>query len=375
MESLFMKRKRKGRWAALAIILAGCAVAALLAGMGKEAPDIAIDRPVLAVETICVQKTDYRVRVPAWGFVEPRETIDIRTQVSGNVDHVSAKVFTGTRVNRGEFLFSIDARDYHNAMVEATAAYETVRQALAIEEGRQTVARSEWKLLEQSPWAGERNKALALREPQLKACRADVQAALAKQSRAALDVERARIAAPCTGVILLENIAEGDVLDRGDVALQVACTECYQILASFSPQYRLDPKARTATIKIGADRHDGVIKAVLPRIDPQTRQNQVLVSFAGQGVVLDAYASLTLPGPFFEDAAVLPVETLRQGSSVWVLDPNGTLEIRKVTILARDPLHVVVGDGLTENDRVILTHIASPLQGMPLRQAAQNRKG
>ncbi|WP_319522604.1 efflux RND transporter periplasmic adaptor subunit [uncultured Desulfosarcina sp.] len=370
-----MKRKRKGRWAALAITLAGCAVAALLAAMDEEAPDIAIDRPVLAVETIRVQKADYRIRVPAWGFVKPRETIDIRTQVSGRVDRVSAKVFTGARVNRGEFLFSIDVRDYRNALVEATAAYETARQALAIEEGRQTVARSEWKLLEQSPWAGERNKALALREPQRKACRADVQAALAKQSRAARDVERTRIASPCKGVILSETIAEGDVMDRGDVALRVACTERYQILAAFSPQYRLDPKARTAVIEIGTDRHDGVIKAVLPRIDPQTRQKQVLMAFAGQGVMLDAYASLTLPGPFFEDAVILPVEALRQGSSVWVLGADGTLVIREVTILARDLSHIVVGNGLMENDRVILTHIASPLQGMPLRQASLNRKG
>jgi len=370
-----VKRKRKGRWAALAITLAGCAVAALLAAMGEEAPDIAIDRPVLAVETTRIQKADYRIQVPAWGFVKPRETIDIRTQVSGSVDHVSAKVFTGARVNRGEFLFSIDARDYRYALAEATAAYETARQALAIEEGRQTVARSEWKLLEQSPWAGERNKALALREPQRKVCRADVQAALAKQSRAARDVERTRIASPCTGVILSETIAEGDVLDRGDVALRVACTERYQILAAFSPQYRLDPKVRTAVIEIGTNRHDGIIKAVLPRIDPQTRQKQVLVDFAGQGVVLDAYASLTLPGPFFEDAVVLPVEALRQGSSVWVLGADGTLEIRKITILARDLSHVVVDNGLMENDRVILTHIASPLRGMPLRQAALNRKG
>ena len=370
-----MKRNTKAWWADLAILLAGCAVAAALAAMGEEESDVVIDRPALAVETIRVQKTDYRVRVPAWGFVNPRETIDLRTQVSGSVDHVSAGVFTGARVKRGEFLFSIDARNYRNALAQATAGHERARQALAIEEGRQTVAQSEWKLLEQSPWAGKRNKALVLREPQLKTLQVDVQAARAEQSRAALDVERTRVTAPCGGVILSERIAEGDVLDKGDIAMQVACTEDYRILASFSPQYQLDPKERTAMIEIGTDRHGGVIKTVLPRIDPQTRQNQALVAFEGQGVVLDAYASLTLPGLFFKDVAILPIEALRHGDNMWVLSANGTLEIREVSIIARDPLHVVVSDGLTENDRVILTHIASPLQGMPLRQAPPNRKG
>jgi hypothetical protein len=91
--------------------------------------------------------------------------------------------------------------------------------------------------------------------------------------------------------------------------------------------------------------------------------------------LLGAYASLTLPGPSFKNVAVLPKEALRHGNTVWVLSENSTLEIRNVAVLAQDILNAVIGEGLKAQDHVILSHIASPLQGMNLHRAIPITEG
>jgi RND family efflux transporter MFP subunit len=370
-----VKRLKKSTCLAFLMMVISCATTVFLIAREEEAHVSKIRKQVLSVETVPVQKTDYRVRVPAWGFVEPREIVDIRPQISGKITHVPASVFTGAAIKQGASLFLIDERDYQNALTEATAAAEQARQALEIEKGQQTIAKTEWKLLENSKWQGHQNKALALREPQLKEREAAVQMAAARQSRAALDVDRARITAPCDGEILAEHVAKGQVIDTDDVVVRMACTDCYHITAWFSPEYSIDAESHPVVIDIGMNTYDGMVKAVLPRINLKTRQKQALVEFAGQGVFLGAYASLTLPGPYFKNVVVLPKEALRSGSTVWLLSQSSTLKIRKVVLLAQDKLNIVIAQGLTEGDHVILSHIASPLQGMDLCRAIPIAEG
>ncbi len=369
-----MRSKTSNYLAAFLILLAGCSVAAWLASGGNDDAESEPQPQALVVETFCVRNTNHRLRIPAWGIVEAKETIDIRPEVGGKVGKVSPDLFIGGTVKRGESLFSIDARPYENALAEAKAAHDQEAQSLTIEQGRQTIAQSEWKLLDGMDWKGARNKPLALRHPQLKIRQAALQMALAKQDQAALDLERTRITAPCEGVILEKKVARGQVLDSGDVALQLACTTCYHVLAYFPTAYELDSDVSDVTIEIGTDRYEGTIKSVLPRIDPKTRQKQVLVAFDGDGIVLGSYAALTLPGPIFSGCAVLPDAALRSGDTVWVLGEKNTLDIRKVEVLGRDPDHVIVGSGLAEGERVILSHIASPLKGMPLRDYLKEQK-
>ncbi len=362
-----MKRSKKGAWHAVLIVLAGCAATALLMAREERTPLVAAGIQALSVETLRVRPSDYQVRVAAWGFVAPRETIDIRPEVPGRVVEVPDHIFSGAPVVQGELLFAIDARDYRNTLAEAVAATEQARQALAIEKGRQTIARTEWQWLVDSGWPEDRDNALVLRAPQHKAQQAAVRMASARQARAALDVERTRIAAPCRGVILTEDLARGQVLEKGTMVARLACTDGYRILALFSPEYLLDPGSGAA-VEIGSKRYQGVVKAVLPGIDLETRQKQALVELCGVQVPLGAYAKLTLHGPFFRNVTVVPKEALRSGSTVWVFSPDRKLEIRAVTILAQDMDNAVIGEGIAGNEEVILSHIACPLQGMDLRR-------
>jgi RND family efflux transporter MFP subunit len=281
-----------------------------------------------------------------------------------------AGIFAGAAVKQGDLLFSVDGREYLNTLEEAKALTDQAWQALEIEKGRQAVARSEWEVLADSSLEGGQVSSLALRKPQLKEKEAAVQMATARQAQAALDVERTRVTAPCDGVILEERLAKGLVLEAGYDAMQIACTDCYHITAFFSQEYVLDPGRPAAKIDLGPDRYEGSVKSFLPRIDPETRQKQALVTFGGASIGLGAYASLTLAGPSFSDVAVIPKEALRADGTVWIMGEGGTLEIRKVAVLAKDPENAVIGQGLTGDEHIILSHIASPLEGMKLERTA-----
>lgn len=369
-----MKKHKLSKWLPGLIVLVGCLLTALMVALGEEDEMIITPVTPMSVETLAAKKTDYRIQVPAWGFIEPREIIDIRSEISGKITDVPESIFTGAAVNQGDRLFQIDDRSYRNVLKEAIAAKNLAEQAFEIEKGRQTIAQKEWALLEKSEWQGHKNKSLALRIPQLKERKAAVQIAAAKEAQAALNVERTRVSAPCNGVILSENLAEGKILDTGDIGMKIGCTECYHITALFSSEYSIDPDSQEVAVNVSSKRHEGRIKAVSPQINPETRQKQVLVEFQGKGLPLGAYVKLSLPGPSFRNAAVLPKETLRPGDTVWILSESNTLEIRKVAVLAQDMQNVVIGEGIAEDDRVILTHIASPLSGMKLSMLSQQPK-
>ncbi|MBF0379067.1 MAG: hypothetical protein HQK72_16540 [Desulfamplus sp.] len=365
----FLKLKNILPWL---IVLVGCTVTVLMIAFGEEEPMIISSVRPMAVETISAKKADYRIQVPAWGFIEPRESIDIRAEISGKIKAVPNKIFAGAEVKKhGDTLFVIDDRSYRNKLDEAVAAKKLAQQALEIEKGRQAIAQAEWEMLEKSKWQGNKNKSLALRKPQLSEREAAMQIASVNIAQARLDVERAYINAPCTGVIISENIAEGKILDTGDIAIRVGCTDYYHITAMFPPEYSIDPDYQKVIVNIGSVRYEGVIKAMIPQINSEIRHKQVLVEFKGNEVILGSYAMMVLPGFHFKNALVLPKKVLRSGNTVWILTGNNTLDIRTVKILAKDTDNAVIGEGITESDRVILTHIASPLSGMNLSMLSQ----
>ena len=361
------------RMVAPLVLLAGAGISFVLAAREHDALPQAVIKQPPAVAVTEVRILDVRLEIPAWGLVAPREHIDIHPQVSGQIVRMADRLTAGAGVEKGELLFALDARDYQNRLDEAEAAVEQAMQALEIEKGRQKIARAEYRLLlksmdQDSLDQESRNSALALRIPQLKEREAVLKSAVARRNQARLDLERTMLRAPCSGRIMEERIAVGHFMEAGSSGMSVACTDTYHIMALFSPEYGVDEtQGRGVRVNIDGIEYPGQLKTILPQIDAGTRQKQALVAVTGERISVGAYAAVTLPGQLFEQVVSLPAQTLRAGNTVWVMTEDNRLEIRNIQVAAKNRKTIIVHSGLSETEKVILSHISSPINGMPLR--------
>jgi multidrug efflux pump subunit AcrA (membrane-fusion protein) len=84
--------------------------------------------------------------------------------------------------------------------------------------------------------------------------------------------------------------------------------------------------------------------------------------------MLDAYVEAQIEGGQLDNAVKIPRSALRDGENVWIKREDSTLEIRPVTITARDPGHVYVTEGLRAGEHLITSDIPVATPGMDLRE-------
>jgi len=74
-----------------------------------------------------------------------------------------------------------------------------------------------------------------------------------------------------------------------------------------------------------------------------------------------------IEGNAVASAAAVDREFIRDGSSVWIMDNDGNLAIRPVEIAFRGADRLLVTGGITSGEQLIITDIAAPVAGMPLK--------
>ena len=60
---------------------------------------------------------------------------------------------------------------------------------------------------------------------------------------------------------------------------------------------------------------------------------------------------------------------LRDGDRVWVMNAKHELEIRQVEVTFRGNEHVLVSSGLAPGERIVVSELSAPVEGMLLRTA------
>jgi len=84
-------------------------------------------------------------------------------------------------------------------------------------------------------------------------------------------------------------------------------------------------------------------------------------------VLLNEYVRVKISGAPVEGAYRIPRSALHDDRLVWLATPKGALEIREVEIAWRDATEVIVSGGLNDGERLILTNLSTPIDGMTLR--------
>lgn len=370
-------------------------VALLMAGgmawgyFKATAPKVAKQAPqpvVTVVDTTTVEIGDAPVVVTAMGTVTASREVSLTARVSGQVQALSAKFYPGGHLSKGERILILDPADYTLALDKARSALADAQGDLAIEQGNQTIAREEMRLLAET--GGEEVKAtdLLLRKPQLQQAQAAVASAEADLRAARLDLARTVVTAPFNAMITVRNVNIGSHVSTQDSLVTLVDTDEYWVEAvvPLDQLVHLDLDAGApATIRsqTGKVVRTGRAIRTTGQLSDTSRMATVIIAvrdplgLRGDGtvapLVLGDYVAVEIQGKTMTSIIELPREALRDGDTVWVYD-DGKLDIRPVTLSWKDSKRVFITGGIRAGTQVVVSDLALPVQGMQLKQTDES---
>lgn len=346
-----------------------------------------VETQALRVRVQTVKRQTRPVVIEAMGTVRAAKEVTLSPEVAGVIVAMDAAVVPGGRVHKGQVLYRIDARDYESVVEQYKSQLAGAELALTLEQASQTVARQEYALL--GDIIDEQDRLLVLRKPQLENARQTVAAAQAALAKAELDVSRCTITAPFDAIIKTKHVDIGARVSPASALATLTGTDEYWV-ETLIPVGQLgwlrlpDGQGQGSLAKVynvaSRNARQGRLIQLLGQLEEAGRMAQALVSVPdplGRGdnterLLIGAYVRVDLEGAALPDVVALPRDYVRDGQSVWVMNEKDQLEIRPVQIAFRGREAVYITDGLNDGCRVIISDLAAPAAGMPLRLDAHS---
>lgn len=341
------------------------------------------------VQVIPVGQDDCTTKVIADGIVLPAKQVTLRPQVMGQIVDLSSDVVPGGIVRSGQKLIEIDHRDYEILVRQRKSDVAKALKDLKVEEGNQAIAKQEYELLGEI--ISEEDRELVLREPQLASIKASQESAQAALDKAQLDLIRCDILAPFNAIVREKHVDFGaTVTANSNIITLIGTDEVWievkvwidQLKWLTIPRKNGDSGSKVTiynTLAWGAERfRSGRVLCLIGELEPQGRMARLLVAIDDPfclkpqnrdlpQLLMGSYVSAEVEGRTLESVYPIKRSHLRDDDTLWILNDDSQLEIRHVKIAFRDSDQVYVSEGLTENEKLVVTDIAAPVEGMPLR--------
>ncbi len=371
----------------------GSAIIAVIVMMaGKPKPPkkpIGDTSPLVEVVTPETQAVQFQVK--AHGVVKPRTETTLVSEVSGVVENVSDKFVVGGYFKAGEVLLQIDPTDYQVNVEQAKARLASQKAKYLQEQAKAEQARKEWDLTGRSR---EKAPVLALRQPFLLEAKANMESAQADLKKAEQKLARTTIRAPYDGMVKVKQADVGQFVSMGTQLGTTFAVDYAEIRLPLTDQDLAYIDAPNWG-KQSAEQYQTPVELVATYAGQEHRWQAQLIRMEGvvneQSRVHYAVAQITDPygvndltntqtplkiGTFVtahisgkkEDNLVkLPRDAFKDLTRVLVSDKGNQLYYRDLEIARAESDYVYVRGGLEDGDRIVMTSIESPVQGMKLR--------
>lgn len=373
MSSTPVPRRQRSRIALLVLLLGAAVIAAvvLLKPTPKPQPR---QQPLAPLVTVMVAEPGpVALQIDAQGTVEPKVSVELVTQVSGQVVSVAPQFAAGGFFAANQPLVQIERADFEFAVVRAKASLARAEEALALERGRARQAQREWRDL-----GDDIANALFLREPQLAAAEAGVVAAQADLAKAELDLTRTRISLPFAGRVEQITVNVGQFVATG--------TRLGRVYASQQAELRLPLTLRQAELidlpSGSADSYPAVSVTLSEGMQRQQwqarlvrseaaldRRSRMLVAIAeldggsDRQLPIGAFVEATIQGRTLDDALVVPRTALYRGNQVLLVDEQSRIHYQPVQVLQNRSESAVIR-GLAAGSRLVTNHLSLAIDGM-----------
>ena len=347
-------------------------------GASKETP--------MLVDVVPVEAGSFRPIIEAMGTVVPEQRVVLEPRVGGQVIELGANFAPGGSVEKGEALVWLEPADFETERVRRRAELRQAQSELQVEVGRQRAAVQEYELAGVT-LKGD-GKALALREPQLEAARARVEAAEAAVRQAELDLKRTVVRAPFDAQVQSRHVDVGSQVGPGDELGRLVGIETFWVEASVPlekvPWLDVPAKATARGARVEVRNRTawpegqvriGHVERLIAELEDQTRLARVLVAIEDPLAVESEGAPRMMVGEFVEariEGRELPSvirldrDLVRMNDMVWVMKEEA-LDIRPVEVAYRDRLHAYISEGLEPGELVVATSLSRVRNGAPLR--------
>ena len=345
--------------------------------------------------TAVVQRTDLEETVSATGTLQPRDYVDVGTQVSGQLKAVHVEI--GDIIEKGDLLAEIDPAVYRAKVDAAQAQLLHLEAQLAERQAQRKLA--EQKAQRQANMMRENAttaEAVQTAEAELESAKAQIDALKAQiqQVRSTLRGDQAnlsytKIHAPMAGTVVTQAAKAGQTLNANQsapVVLRIAdlstMTVQTQVSEADVSRLRVGMPVYFTTLGGEGKRWNATLRQVNPT--PEVVNNVVLYNALFDVPNVDGELMTQMTAQVFfvvgqaKDVLVVPAAALergRGGTSVRVQTADGGFERRDVELGLVTRVAAEVRSGLEPGDRVATATAAPQRSARNASAAATPRMG
>jgi len=323
----------------------------------------AASQAIRPVRTVTVELQEGGEKVSLTGEIQPRYQADIGFRVNGKILERPDDV--GTQLKKGDLLARLDPQQYRQD-------FEVAKAEVAAAEAE--VTRSQAQEYRQRELLKNGNTTRVQYDQALKTfktAQAQLDAGQAKQIQASENLGYTDLKADNDGVITAIGADAGQVVSAGQMVVRLAQPgELEAVFNLAEATFKSPPKNPTVEIKLVSNPDiatQGKVRYISPQADPTTRTFTVRVALADPppqmrlganvtgSVTVNQGSSITIPGSALFQKDGRP--------AVWLVDKDGTVQLKPITVQRYQGDAVVVGDGLSQGDVVVTAGVQKLLPG------------
>jgi RND family efflux transporter MFP subunit len=315
------------------------------------------------VRTVTVEPSEGGETVSLTGEIQPRYQADIGFRVDGKI--IERPVDVGTQVKKGDLLARLDPQQYRQDLEVAKA--EVAKADAEVTRSQAQEYRQRELLKNGHTTRVAYDQALKT----FKTAQAQADAARAKQVQASENLGYTDLRADNDGVISAIGADPGQVVSAGQMVVRLAQPgEREAVFNLAEATFKNPPKNPTVEIKLVSNpdiKTEGKVRYISPQADPTTRTYTVRVSLpdappqmrlganVSGSVTVNQGSSIAIPGSALFQKDGQP--------AVWLVEKDGTVQLKPITVQRYQGDSVVVGDGLAQGDVVVTAGVQKLLPG------------
>lgn len=331
------------------------------------------ERPVPFAEglTATVEQGPLKKTVTATGLIQPRDFVDVGTQVSGLLK--ALYVEPGDVVKQGQLLAEIDPTVYQSKVAVDQAKLDNLRAQQAEQQAKLELAQAQYQrqkamltktATSQDEWqVAETN--LRVAQAQLAALAAQIRQVESELRGNEANLSYTRIIAPMAGMVVMKNAKQGQTLNANQqtpVIVRIADLSTMTVEAQVSEadvtQLKLNMPVYFSILGNTNQQWHSRLRQILPT--PQIVNNVVLyyalfdVPNDNQQLRINMTAQVFFVVAEVADALLIPVSALSKGNQVQVINAQGQLETRAIKTGLSNRIKIQVLEGLALGEKVVI---------------------